>query len=139
MPVFVREGKEQLPKMGPVISRRLRRQAEKISAELRDDVRIRLNGTAQRTVEQIVERIFESYPGLKSVEEKRRLEAYVRERLNDSVTIAITGFQDRFAGDIEELKTTLLNAPETDLPAEDLYKKFFRLCLQLLDERISKL
>ena len=141
MPVYVEEGRRQLPRVAPAFSRALTRQLDRFAADFQTDAYARLGQTEDRVRARTMDVVFASYPSMRSPAEQAKLDHAFRTITDTASTQAIEEFHQRFSRDAAGLQRAILDfdVPDPDESTVDLQKKFIHLWLQLLDEEIMKL
>ena len=139
--IYAAEGKSQLKRMGPEISRRLNRQLDLLGQELNMGVHAQLTVAENRIKAHTLEALFAAYPELRDSAEQRMLTASFQTIAESAVVDAVSGFDRKFSDDIDALAETIFefNEEESEETTVDLQKKFIHLWLQMIDAEIMKL
>jgi hypothetical protein len=138
-PVFAQESRKQFPEMAPLLAEKIGEELQKFTDEFQAEIISKLNRSGERLKTDMLQSVLQCYPDLVDEREQEKLIQQFRITTDEAMTAAIVNFQDRFSVDVADLRATVFNVPETDVPTMELQKRFIRLWLQLLDEEIMKL
>ena len=141
LPIFVAEGRSQIKRMGPEISRRLSEQVDLMGNELHAGVHAQLTVAVSQIRDHTMEALFSAYPNLRDEAEQRRLTARFMAIARGAILEAVTVFDRRFSEDVDALAQTLIefDDSESEETTVELQKRFIHLWLQLVDAEIMKL
>ena len=141
IPVYAREGRRQFRSMGPQISRVLEEQLNRLAADLREDVYLRLSDNDAEIRKRTTEMIFEAHPDLQSESEFDEIRRHFRIVTEDALMTALSDFDTRFSRQADRLQETIFDfsVEDTGESTIELQKRFIHLWLQLLDREIMKL
>lgn len=141
LPVYVKEGRNQIRAMGPQIAERMQHEVDQLTQDILADVQRHVQKMEANVLESTETVLFESYPGIQDKATQEVLTQRFRTIAEGAVAGTIGDFQERFGLHVDGVQETLLkfDLSDTEETPLDLQKKFLHLWLQLLDEEIMAL
>ena len=141
LPIYMKEGKAQMERMGPQMGERFDRELDILCKDITVGVHDRLHSTQTRVLDAVHKTIYDSFPHLQDDVKSELLERRFQDVTEQSITNAMVKFDRKFGERVEEFQKTLVtfDVSETTDDSVDLQKKFLGLWLDLLKSEIMEL
>jgi hypothetical protein len=138
VPVFMQQGADQFEGHADEIREAMSTEFDGLLADLRNDMRVRLEITRDRIRAGAEKMLLEQYPELADPEERTRLVTAFVAEADHALHTSIDDFVKRYAKEVDSFATVLgrFDAAGAEYSTPELQRKLIHLWLMAIDDRI---